>query len=33
MDLEEIEWEQVGWIYQAQNRDQWPVLVNMIINL
>jgi hypothetical protein len=33
MDLREIEWDGMDWIYLAQNRDQWRALVNTVINL
>jgi hypothetical protein len=33
MDLREIEWDGVDWIALAQDRDQWRVLVNMVMNL
>jgi hypothetical protein len=33
MDLREKGWEGVDWIYLAQDRDQWLVLVNTIMNL
>jgi hypothetical protein len=29
----EIGWDDVGWIDQAQGREMWQALVNMIINL
>jgi hypothetical protein len=32
MDLREIEWDGLGWIELAQNRDQWTALVNTIMN-
>jgi hypothetical protein len=32
MNLKEIGWEDVDWIYLAQNRDQWQALVNMIMD-
>jgi hypothetical protein len=32
MDLKEIGCEGIGWIH-AHDRFQWPVIVNMIINL
>jgi hypothetical protein len=28
MELREIEWDVVDWIYMAQDRDQWRALVN-----
>jgi len=33
MHLKEIGWEGVDWIHLAQDRDQWLVLVNTVINL
>jgi hypothetical protein len=33
MDLGEIGWDGVDWVYLAQDRDQWRALVNMIMNL
>jgi hypothetical protein len=33
MDLREIGWGGMHWIDQAQDRDQWRALVNMVINL
>jgi hypothetical protein len=33
MDLKEIGWDDVAWIYLAQDRDWWWVLVNMVMNL
>jgi hypothetical protein len=33
MDLEETGFEDVYWIYLAQDRVQWQTLVNMVINL
>jgi phage pi2 protein 07 len=33
MDLREIEMEDGGWIYLAQDRDRWRALVNTRINL
>jgi hypothetical protein len=33
MDLMEIGWEVVDRIHLAQDRDQWPGLVNMAIDL
>jgi hypothetical protein len=33
MMLREIEWEGVDWIHLAQERDQWRVVVNTIMNL
>jgi hypothetical protein len=32
MDVREIEWGGMDWIYMAQDRDQWRVLMNMAIN-
>jgi hypothetical protein len=33
MDLREIEWDGMGWIDLAQDRDQWKALVNTVMNL
>jgi hypothetical protein len=33
MDLGEIRWGGVDWIDMAQDRDQWRVLVNTVLNL
>jgi hypothetical protein len=33
IDLREIEWDGMDWTDLAQDRGQWRVLVNMVINL
>jgi hypothetical protein len=33
IDLREIGWEDMDWIDLAQDRDQWRVLVNTVMNL
>jgi hypothetical protein len=33
MDLREIGWEVVDWIYLAQNKDCRQALMNMVMNL
>jgi hypothetical protein len=33
MDHREIGWGGVDWIQMTQDRDQWQVLVNMVMNL
>jgi hypothetical protein len=33
MDLREIRWDDMDWIELAQDRDQWRVLVNTVMNL
>jgi hypothetical protein len=33
MDLGEIGFGDVDWIYLAQDRDRWRVIVNMVMNL
>jgi hypothetical protein len=33
MDLREIVWGGMNWIYLAQVRDQWRGLVNTVMNL
>jgi hypothetical protein len=32
MDLSDIKWDDVDWIDLAQNRDQWRVLMNTVLN-
>jgi hypothetical protein len=33
MDLREIEWDGMDWIDQAQDKDKWRTLVNMVMNI
>jgi hypothetical protein len=33
MDLRELGWEVDDWIHLAQNRNQWRVLLNMVMKL
>jgi hypothetical protein len=33
MDLKEIGWDSVDWTDMAQDRNQWRVLVNTVLNL
>jgi hypothetical protein len=33
MDLRETGWEDVDWIHDVQDRDQWQALVNVVMNL
>jgi hypothetical protein len=33
MDLRETGWDGVEWIDVAQDRDQWRLLVNTVLNL
>jgi hypothetical protein len=33
MDLREIGWDGVDWIYLAQDRDRWKALVDTAMNL
>jgi hypothetical protein len=33
MDLREIKWDGMDWIYLAQGRDQWRDLENTVMNL
>jgi hypothetical protein len=33
MDLKEIGWRGVDWIYLTQGSDKWPALVNMVLKL
>jgi hypothetical protein len=32
MDLREVKLSGVDWIYLAQDGDQWPALVNKVMN-
>lgn len=32
MDLEERFWDGMGWIYPADERDQWWSVVDLVIN-
>jgi hypothetical protein len=32
MDLRQTEWVDVGWIYLAQNRDQWNGFANVVLS-
>jgi hypothetical protein len=32
-DLKEVECEGVNWIHLTQDRDQWYVLVNVVLNI
>jgi hypothetical protein len=32
MDVREIGWEVVDWIYLAQNKDHWRTLVKTVMN-
>jgi hypothetical protein len=32
MDIRDIGWDGVDWIYMAQDRDQWRALVNTVLN-
>jgi hypothetical protein len=32
-DLREIGWEDVDWMHVAQDRNQWQVLMNTVMNL
>jgi hypothetical protein len=31
--LRELGWEDVDWMYRAQDRDQWLALLNTVMNL
>jgi hypothetical protein len=31
MDLQEVGWRDMGWIYLAQDKDRWQALVNAIM--
>jgi hypothetical protein len=33
MDLMEIGWEGVGWIYLAEDGEQWRAVTNTVMNL
>jgi len=33
MDIQELRWTGMDGIDQAQNRDRWQVLVNVVVNL
>jgi hypothetical protein len=33
MDVRDVGWEGVNWIYIAQDRDQWQALVNTVMGL
>jgi hypothetical protein len=33
MDLREIRWSVMDWIYLAQDRDQWRALLNKAVNI
>jgi hypothetical protein len=33
MNLGEIGWDDVDWIYLAQDRDQWRVLISTVMNI
>jgi hypothetical protein len=33
MDLRKTGWGSVEWIHMAQDRDQWQILVNTVMNL
>jgi hypothetical protein len=33
MDLRDIGWDDMDWIDLAQDRDQWSVLVNTVMNI
>jgi hypothetical protein len=32
VDLQEIGWEVMVWIYMAQDRDKWLAVVNTVMN-
>jgi len=32
MDLQEVCWRSMEWIYLAQNRDKWRALLNAVLN-
>jgi hypothetical protein len=33
MDLREVRWEGVDWMYLVEDRDQWRSVVNTVVNL
>jgi hypothetical protein len=33
MELVEVEWDAMGWIHLAQDKDDWWALVNIVMNL
>jgi hypothetical protein len=33
MDLREIEWSDIGWIYLADDRVQWVAHLHTVVNL
>jgi hypothetical protein len=33
LDLEEIGWGSVEWVYLAQDRERWRAVVNAVMNL
>jgi hypothetical protein len=33
MDIQEVGWGDMDWIYMAQGRDRWRALVNVAMNL
>ena len=33
MDLKQIKWKNINWIYLAQAKDKWWAVVNMVRNL
>jgi hypothetical protein len=33
MDIREIVWEGMDWIYSAEDTDQWRVVMNTVMNL
>jgi len=33
IDVQEVGWEGMGWIYLAQDLDRWRALVNAVMNI
>jgi hypothetical protein len=33
MDVQEVGWEGMDWIYMAQDRDRWRAVVSAVMNL
>jgi hypothetical protein len=32
MDVQEVEWTGMGWIYLNQDRDRWRAIVKVVMN-
>ena len=33
MDLKDVGWADIDWIYMGENRDRWRSLVNVVMKL